>query len=379
MKKVLLATSALVAFAGAASAEVTVSGYARVGVVSTTTNAVAAKDAVVGAYTAAQITALDAATGGTTTAVAATSAATADTLLLELRADRAAAVTAYAGLGARTTDEQTTHADALAAWDAAIAAVAGTDATAATAKKTNTDISNRMELNFGASFESTDGIMYGGKMRVRSDGDNAHFNAPQMSIKYQNLSIVAGNNNGQMYSANAGGTSVGFTGLGFRGYVVGGFDEYSSYGKGSQGVDVNFSMDGISVGVSRSKTTNRTQAGISYTNGALTLGASMQDGKTAAEDMRVFSAGYKLDGMSFDLAYGETDGTTKTKKTRVGGTFEVGAATKVTAFALDSSVAGTKTVYGVGLSHNLGGASLAAGYVKHDTGSAADLGITFNF
>jgi outer membrane protein OmpU len=44
MKKVLLATSALVAFAGAASAEMSISGYAWAGLVNSSNNAVAAND-----------------------------------------------------------------------------------------------------------------------------------------------------------------------------------------------------------------------------------------------------------------------------------------------------------------------------------------------
>ena len=139
---------------------------------------------------------------------------------------------------------------------------------------------------------------------------------------------------------------------------------------------MNYTSAGFSAGVSHSKTTESTQAGVSYSVGALSLGAVMQDGKAAADDMSAVSVGYSLGGGTIDIAYGDNNGE---KKTRVGGSFDVGAATSMTAFVLDTNEAGVKNTYGLGVSHDLGGASLKAGYVKHDTGSAADFGIVFNF
>ena len=254
--------------------------------------------------------------------------------------------------------------------------VAGTNGTAAVAKKTTTDITNRMEINVAASFEASNGITYGGKMRVRSDGGNAHFNAPQFSATMGALSFVFGNNSGQMYKAAVGEYDVGLTGLGFGSYVASGFDEYSSGGTGSQGVDVNYSAAGFSAGVSHSKTTENTQVGVSYSVGALSRGASMQDGKTKAGDMSVISAGYSFDGGSIGLGYGSNNGK---KKTRLGGSFDVGAATTLSAYVVDENTAGVKNVYGVGVAHDLGGATLKAGYVDNKAGSVADFGITFNF
>ena len=338
--------------------------------ISSTTNAVAAKDPVAGtALAAAPTHASGVAVTTTTTAVDATTLGT-------LVADKAAIIAARDADLSITATEAANYAADIAQADANIAAIKGTAGTAAVAKKTTTDITNRMEINVAASFEASNGITYGGKMRVRSDGGNAHFNAPQFSAAMGGVSLVVGNNSGQMYKAAVNGSDVGLTSLGFRTYVVGGFDEYSSYGAGSQGVDLNYTSAGFSAGVSHSKTTESTQAGVSYSVGALSLGAAMQDGKAAADDMSAVSVGYSLGGGTIDIAYGDNNGT---KKTRVGGSFDVGAATSMTAFVLDTNEAGVKNTYGLGVSHDLGGASLKAGYVKHDKGSAADFGIVFNF
>ena len=347
----------------------------------TSTDAVAGKDKVAGAITAtattgtiAKVTALNGASAltGFATSAGATSAADAAAIQGEIDAAAALVANTIAVTGASTTAAD----NDLAAWQALLAEVSGTEAVAAVAKKTSTDITNRMEINVAASFEASNGITYGGKMRIRSDGGTAVFNAPQFSAKMGAMSFVCGNNSGQMYKAAVGEYDVGLTGLGFASYVAGGFDEYSSYGTSSQGVDVNYSAVGFSAGVSHSKTTKRTQAGVSYSVGALSLGASMQDGKTKAGDMSVISAGYSFEGGSIGLGYGDNN---KVKKTRLGGSFDVGAATTLSAYVVDENTAAVKNVYGVGVSHDLGGATLKAGYVDNADGSVADFGIVFNF
>ena len=279
-------------------------------------------------------------------------------------------------------------ADTVAA-DAVIEAAALADrelelaARTGAAKKTTTDLTTRMQLDVKASVETTNGISYGAFARYRSDGTLNGFNAPQLSMSTGGLTIRVGNNNGQMYKAAMSASNVGLTGLGFPTYVVSA-GEYSSQGTGMQGVDVDYSMGGFSVGVSQSKNitvgtttgNTQTQAGVSYSAGAITVGAAMQDGKTKAEDANIVAASYTMDGASFEIAHGSQNGT---KKTRVGGTFDLAAATSVTAFVVDTNTAGEKSAYGLGVSHDLGGASLKAGYVKTATGSAADFGVSFNF
>ena len=259
--------------------------------------------------------------------------------------------------------------------------LAGTDGTAAAAKKTVTDITTRMQLDVKASVELESGITLGARTRWRStDGGTAindvAFNAPTFTMSTGGLTLVVGNNYGQMYHGNMSANNVGLTGLGFEADVFTGFDEYSSNGTGPQGADVNYSMGNLSMGVSHAKGSGSTQASVSYSADALSFGASMQDGKLAADDFSSVGVGYAFSGGSVNLAYGDNNGT---KTTVLGGTYSVAAATSLTAFVKDENTAGVDNVYGIGVSHDLGGATLKAGYVDNATGSVADFGITFNF
>ena len=254
----------------------------------------------------------------------------------------------------------------------------GVKTTSTTGAATVTDITTRMQLDVKASVELESGMTLGAATRWR-DTDGAAsktFNAPTFTMSSGGLTLVVGNNYGQMYNGRISANNVGLTGLGFEADVITGFDEYSSNGTGPQGVDVNYSVGGVELGVSHSKTTENTQASIAYSAGALSFGASMQDGKVAADDFTGVGVGYAFEGGSVNLAYGDRNGA---KATTLGGTYSVAAATSLTAFVKDSNTAGVKNVYGIGVSHDLGGAKLQAGYVDNATGSVADFGIVFNF
>ena len=176
------------ATASVAAADVTFSGYGRFGVISTSTDAV---DAVAGKLDAAAILV----TAATDVVGADANATAIGELEANVIAKRVAVYSAEAA-GMAAADA------ALATAEASLAAAnAGTDAVA---KKTTTDITNRMEINVAASFEASNGITYGGKMRVRSDGGTTVFNAPQFSAKMGAMSFVFGNNSGQMYKAAVG-------------------------------------------------------------------------------------------------------------------------------------------------------------------------------
>ena len=254
----------------------------------------------------------------------------------------------------------------------------GVKTTSTTGAATVTDITTRMQFNVKASVELESGITLGAASRWRSTDGTADvgFNAPTLTMSTGGLTLVVGNNYGQMYTAGAGGYNVGLTGLGFNADAFTGFDEYSSNGTGPQGADVNYTMGNLSMGVSHSKGTKSTQAAVSYTAGSVTLAAGMQDGKLKADDYSVVSVDYEFGNGSVGLKYGDNNGT---KTTVLGGSFDIAAATSLTAFVKDTNTATVKNVYGIGVSHDLGGAKLQAGYVDNATGSVADFGITFNF
>jgi outer membrane protein OmpU len=169
MKKLLIATTALVATAGMASADITISGHAAAGVYSGLSNkdgtaavkAVAIVEPVATAVTQTMIDAHDtAADAGASdyTAIAAdvvTNAATGSTMLLELNIDRAAEVTAYAGISAPTAAQQSAHAAALASYDSMIAAATGTPGVASAAASVGTYSGDGIYSNAGVDFTMT--------------------------------------------------------------------------------------------------------------------------------------------------------------------------------------------------------------------------------
>ena len=255
--------------------------------------------------------------------------------------------------------------------------IAGTDGTAAAAKKTTTDITSRMQIDVKASVELDSGMTLGARTRFRStDGGLNTFNAPTFTMSTGGLTLVVGNNYGQMYHSNMSANNVGLTGLGFEADVFTGFDEYSSNGTGPQGADVNYTVGNLTMGVSHAKGSGSTQAAVSYSAGSVTIAAGMQDGKAKADDYSVASVDYAFGNGSVGLKYGDNNGT---KTTVLGGSFDIAAATSLTAFVKDTNTATVKNVYGIGVSHDLGGAKLQAGYVDNAAGSVADFGIVFNF
>ena len=254
----------------------------------------------------------------------------------------------------------------------------GVKTTSTTGAATVTDITTRMQLDVKASVELESGMTLGAATRWR-DTDGAAsktFNAPTFTMSSGGLTLVVGNNYGQMYTAGAGGYNVGLTGLGFEADAFTGFDEYSSNGTGPQGADVNYTVGNLTMGVSHAKGSGSTQAAVSYSAGSVTIAAGMQDGKAKADDYSVASVDYAFGNGSVGLKYGDNNGT---KTTVLGGSFDIAAATSLTAFVKDTNTATVKNVYGIGVSHDLGGAKLQAGYVDNADGSVADFGIVFNF
>ena len=374
MKKILFATTALVATASVAAADVTFSGMGRFGVKSVSTDLVKGTAAKAGtalttttddAFEAAVISAVDA---GNQTAAADQNADLKTLITTE---------TAKIGTGLTTAQLATVNKN-IASATAALAAIGTADEVADVAKKTTTDITSRMQVDVKASVELDSGITLGARTRFRSTDGAAGvgFNAPTFSMSTGGLTVVVGNNYGQMYTAGAGGYNVGLTGLGFEADAFTGFDEYSSNGTGPQGADVNYTVGNLTMGVSHAKGSGSTQAAVSYSAGSVTIAAGMQDGKAKADDYSVASVDYAFGNGSVGLKYGDNNGT---KTTVLGGSFDIAAATSLTAFVKDTNTATVKNVYGIGVSHDLGGASLKAGYVDNADGSVADFGIVFNF
>ena len=159
MKKLLIATTALVATAGMASADITISGHAAAGIYSGLSN----KDGTAlvkatPAVTATAITKAAVEAFNTTVSVDIGTPVAVDdetkmrALLLELNLDRAAAVTAFAGLSAPTGTEVDAHAAELKAYDAMIALATGTAGVTAAAATVGTYSGDGIYSNAGVDF-----------------------------------------------------------------------------------------------------------------------------------------------------------------------------------------------------------------------------------
>ena len=188
MKKVLLATTALVMTTGYAAAEVSFSGKASAGISSSTTGVVAA---------------IAADASATTAAAKVTSAAAEATALTALNT----AAAAYAA--AQTTALETAYNTAKATYDAAVAADAANDVLiAGTAANAGTDVSevfSGIDLNVSASVTTDNGITitvaddFGGGMIADYNDDYAveaqtsDLDTPGVTISGNGVSLTVDN------------------------------------------------------------------------------------------------------------------------------------------------------------------------------------------
>jgi outer membrane protein OmpU len=413
MKKVLLATSALVAFGGAASADVTFSGYARFGAQYTEGKAAVAAKAGT-ALTAAQITAL---TGAADTAIG--NAGTANDTLAEqidllntaingtpltvtagtpnavnvpttglvgaVAAAEAAIALSIQNTGASTATLDTNLATAqknLAEVQAVLASIVGTQAVAAVKDALNID--QRFRMNVNATAESDNGLSFGAMVRMQADesGDNAGvvgINAPRFSVSAGGLSVAAGNIWGaidSMPGVYAG--TVGLTGLGFSNVATNfGSQTYDSTGAGVNGVELIYSAGDLTLHVSTVKNA-ATEVAVAYSMNGITLGLGASDTDVATNAEWVASVGGKLGDASVTLVAAQT--VAGNTSMTLSGSFAVGAATTVTGYIANDEAQADQSAYGIGVVHNLGGGTSIRGGIANIHGTnRADLGVQFNF
>lgn len=373
MKKVLFATTALVATAGVAAADVTFGGYGRFGVLySGSTDATAGTPASAG-YAAAR--------AAKATSAAALAAAQQAVLDAATPAAQATAITAR---------------DAAAATDAANqvlldAETAGVDGTAAT--DSSVDITSRFRLQIDATAESDAGVTFGARVRIQQNETDAlaeagnsgtGINGVRFFARSGGLEVGVGNIFGAlefmpgMYPIDLGLTGLGYdyTAYNFRG------DAYSSGGAGSagtNGVEVMYSAGDFSLHVSASDTSDRVAAHAAYTFSGWTVALGVQDSDNAADTELAFSVGGSIGIADVTLAY--ADNGTAGDHIVLAGRFDVGAATNVEVYYADADSFADDDSFGVDFNHDLGGGtSLRGGVAKRGNGQTiADLGVRFNF
>ena len=340
MKKLLIATTALVATAGMASADITISGHAAAGIYSGLSNkdataAVKAADPVTGAVTAAQISTHNAiGTVDLAIVTSTTDAADAIALLTELVADRKTVVDAYALDPSRTATEAATHAKHLASFDALIALAQGTTGVAAAAASVGTYSGDGIYSNAGVDFTMTgatdNGITFSASVNIDAgmEVDTGDFE-------------LDGKDGG-----TAGLGSVSMTGaFGTLTFDDGGIE--------------NLYSDGL------------TNADVSYatTIGAVSLTVA-HDTDAATTSSNSVSAGYTASGMAFTLTASEATAGTSTKL--------------AVAYALNDTVslsgksdqaAGAESVQTIGAKTTLNGVSVSVESANNSTWDV-DLGYT---
>jgi len=372
MKKLLLASTALVATAGIAAAEITFSGSARFGVIYTDGSA-----AVAATGSSAEITAAT---------TAATTAKTTATASAKVVTDNTADGSVTAAQIAQAATDATAQANA----DAALDAINGTAATSS-----DTVVHNRFTLNIDGKTTIDSGAELFARVRVRggsSAGEGgttsaSGVSAPRVGMSTGGLTLAVGNINGALESTpGLYSGAVGLTGLGWGNLPVNGsaagswfWDSFSSAGGGANGVEVIYSAGDMGVHVSHSEVSDQTSAHISYAFGDWTAAlAVLDDGD--GEEATLVTLGGSLGSANVGLKYADVDdGADSSDATTVWASFDVASGTTVTGYFTSIDNGATDDSFGLGFTHSLGGATLAGGVASIDDTTRADLGVRFGF
>ena len=429
MKHTLLATTALVAMTGAAAAEITISGTARIGMVTTEgAAAVAAGTAqTLGghALTTAEIASLDLMGGAagtvnvydvneynlTTTAVTFTGTTDAAqvTKLDLLLANANALLLTYDSTTAALVDTAAERARVLA--DIAVMEnlrdqVTAKAASAAVAKQSDTTVGkNRVRIAFAGSGTTDGGLTYG--FSARADHSNTSTGGSQyISGAFGKISMGDLNGGDEQLVGNLSG--VGSSGAGSH--------QEFGYQSSSHNIGYSVSMAGVSFaattdlvrGADATATGSNSAMGLKWSGdmGGATVGIALGTSKIGAVSEDSMSASVSMGGLSImAVSHSNDNGPAGADIDEVAGTTTVayvlgstGAANldtdttglsisyamdamSVTAYTRTESTSGVadKDYSGVGFTYNMGGATLKAGFVDANDISIMDFGVNFSF
>jgi len=257
----------------------------------------------------------------------------------------------------------------------------------------STTLEKRVTLNIDMTTETDSGLELGARIRLRNNETNlTDVNGAVVYLKSGGLKLSVGNVCGAiecMPGVYAG--TTGLNGHRFENVVTNTADQgywtwtaYSSSGPGANGVEVEYSAGDFSGMLTYASLNDLTTADniisahVAYSFGDWTVALGVQDGDTnAAWDKTVLTVGGKLGDFGVGLAYADNNGT---DKFTINGSYSFGATTVSAFVSDDSSVAATDNPWGLGVSYDLGGASLVAGYTNDEIGvKRASAGIKFKF
>jgi len=282
-----------------------------------------------------------------------------------------------------------------------------------------TTITSRFRLQIDATAESDNGITFGARARIQQDNDgdsngaNIGADAASAGGTFRTDRVETGIN-GIRYFARSGGLEVGvgniygaidsmpgmypvelgLTGLSYD-YIINKAGDYSatydSDGNGAagrNGVEVLYAMGDLKAHLSYSEldlvTGNgdlegeRIEGYLAYTFSGWTVALGLQDSDFATDTEVALTVGGNV-GVA-DLTFGYADNGTGGDAFAITAAFDIGAATRLTAVVLDQE-SYSDTVYGVGVTHDLGGGTSLRGGVQNNRfgNTVADLGVRFNF
>ena len=439
MKHTLLATTALVAMTGAAAAEITISGSARLGLV-TTEGAAAVKVKSVGTTYGAidagmQTTLAQFGKAGAVTLTAdefnltagaytftATTAVKADADNIKLMIVNAQNLLADNTTGATAGDNHTNKllTDTLAeraqieadivTMQAILAAVDVSASAAAVAKKADTTVGkNRVRISFAGSGTTDGGLTYG--FSARADHSNTSTGGSQyISGAFGKISMGDLNGGDEQLVGNLSG--VGSSGAGSH--------QEFGYQSSSHNIGYSVSMAGVSFaattdlvrGADATKTGSNSAYGVKWSGdlGGATVGLALGTSKIGNVTEDSMSASVSMGGLSI-MAVSHTDDNGPAQKlvgstaqnfaAATGANWKAGTAAasnldtdttglsisyamdamSITAYTRTESTSGVadKDYSGVGFTYNLGGATVKAGFVDANDISIMDFGINFSF
>jgi len=413
MKHTLLATTALVAMTGAAAAEITISGTARIGMVTTEGAA-----AVTGSTTYNPITQLMEDTLDTIGANVAVVAGAGETALLAVDLDTTLTSAEYVAAVLAIDDvindlensDGTTaalglvgnnHIASLNAIKASLRTVVET-----TAKAKDTTVGkNRVRISFAGSGTTDGGLTYG--FSARADHSNTSTGGSQyISGAFGKISMGDLNGGDEQLVGNLSG--VGSSGAGSH--------QEFGYQSSSHNIGYSVSMAGVSFaattdlvrGADATATGSNSAMGVKWAGdmGGATVGIALGTSKIGTVTEDSMSASVSMGGLSImAVSHSNDNGPVGTDVDEVEGTTTVtyalgstGAANldtdttglsisyamdamSVTAYTRTESTSGVadKDYSGVGFTYNMGGATLKAGFVDANDISIMDFGVNFSF
>ena len=421
MKHTLLTTTALIALSSAASAELTISGSARIGLVTTEGSALVAADTIYNISAADEMfleslddtyTSYTYLAPGASATVSATVTGTVATALLptavevgNIKTMRKALVQVQAQAGATTAAVTNATVD-LASLDAVIARLDASVAAEVAATQDTTVGDNRVRISFAGSGETDGGLAYGFSARAEQS-DTSNGGSQYISGAFGKISM------GDLDGADEV-TAGNLAGIGFGG--AGSGQEFT-YQSASHNLGYQVSMAGVTFaastdlvrGADSTQTGSNSAMGLKWSGemggATVTIGVGQSKVDQATQD--TYSAKIAMGGLTLTAISSTNDNGPAVTATGASTAFATGTAHKagvaladnfdtdhaglsigyamdgmtVGAYTLTTSTTGKadKDYTGVGFTYDLGGATLKAGFADSDNQSITDFGVSFSF